>query len=84
MGETQRTGSSLEEVNEKARREKEQGKEKILQMFEEKEAIRNDDVEALLDVSHATAFRYLEELEQEEKIEQIGATGRSVHYKRKQ
>ena len=82
--EEEQIASGLEGFNEKMQKVKGERKEKILQMFEEKEAIRNDDVEALLDVSHATAFRYLEELEQEEKIEQIGATGRSVHYKRKQ
>jgi len=37
----------------------------------------------LLEISRATAFRYLEELEQEGKIEQIGVTGRGVEYKLK-
>ena len=45
--------------------------------------IKTNEVADLLDISRATAFRYLEELEQEGKIEQIGVTGRGVEYKLK-
>ena len=45
--------------------------------------ITNDEVEKLLGVSDATATRYLEALEQEGAIEQIGKEGRSVYYKTK-
>jgi len=34
----------------------------------------------LLDISKVTAFRYLEELQQEGVIEQVGKTGRDVEY----
>ncbi|MFH1909864.1 MAG: hypothetical protein ABIJ72_01595 [bacterium] len=42
--------------------------------------IANDDVEKLLEVSDATAERYLNELEKEGLIKQVGKTGHSVYY----
>jgi Fic family protein len=42
----------------------------------------NNDIEKLLGVSDATATRYLDELEEEGLIEQIGKTGASVYYKK--
>ena len=45
--------------------------------------ITNDEVEKLLGVSDATATRYLEELEQEGVILQVGKEGRGVYYKAK-
>ncbi len=38
------------------------------------------DVEKLLDVSGGTARKYLNELENENKIQQIGKSGRDVYY----
>ncbi|MEX2304939.1 MAG: DeoR family transcriptional regulator [Waddliaceae bacterium] len=61
--------------------EKEKNLERLVVYLEDHDTITNDDVEALLDVSHATATRYLDELEDEDLIEQIGITGRAVHYK---
>ena len=43
--------------------------------------IKTSEVADLFEVSRAAAFRYLEELEQEGKIEQIGAFGRNVEYR---
>jgi Fic family protein len=40
------------------------------------------EVEKLLHVSDATATRYLEILEQEGKIKQVGKTGKGVKYQR--
>ena len=68
-------------------KEKQENKEKILQELTLRGAqgkITNNDIEKLLNVSDATATRYLEELEKENKIEQIGKTGRSVYYQLKQ
>src|SRR3989338_9230572 len=65
-------------------REKEENLKKILALFgnpDNSSKISNDDVQKLLGVSDATATRYLEELEREGKIRQIGSTGRSVTYK---
>lgn len=65
------------------KQQKTERKEKILEIFKEKEKITNNDVEKLLGVSDATATNYLQELEDEGKIEQIGRTGRSVFYRLK-
>lgn len=45
-----------------------------------KKGITRNDVEKLLDVSDRTARKYLDELENEEKITQIGERGRDVYY----
>ena len=45
-----------------------------------KKGITCNDVEELLDVSGATARKYLKELEDEEKITQIGESGKGVYY----
>jgi Fic family protein len=39
-------------------------------------------VEKLLHVSDATATRYLETLEKEGKIKQVGKTGKHTHYEK--
>ena len=44
-------------------------------------AITTSKVADVLNVSRASAFRYLEELEQEKRIEQVGAFGREVSYR---
>lgn len=61
--------------------EKQNRKERIITALKEKGTIANNDVEKLLNVSDATATNYLQELEREGKIEQIGDQGRFVHYK---
>jgi len=45
-----------------------------------KKGITTENVEKLLAVSGATARKYLNELEDENKIKQIGKTGRDVYY----
>lgn len=52
----------------------------IMNLFEKKKHITNDEVEKLLHVSDATATRYLSELEKQGKITQIGKTGHAVTY----
>ncbi len=59
---------------------KEENKDTILTLLREQESVTNNDIEKLLGVSDATATRYLEELEKEQKIVQIGTTGQGVHY----
>lgn len=66
---------------EKQQSEKQVRKEKILEMIREKGTITNNDVEKLLNIADATATNYLQELEYEGLIEQIGTQGRFVHYK---
>ena len=64
----------------------EENKKKILEMLTlrgagaEKAKITNNDVEKLLGVSDATATRYLDALEKEGKIRQVGKRGRFVYY----
>jgi len=61
----------------------EANKQKIMKTFETRETITNDEVERLLKVSDSTASRYLEMLEEEGKITQIGKAGRYVYYIKK-
>lgn len=61
-------------------KEKQEKKEKILNELQNKQKITNNDVEKLLNVSDATATRYLDELEKQGKIKQIGKTGKHVYY----
>jgi len=55
----------------------------IMGWLASRKQITNDDVEKLLGVSNATAERYLDELEEQGKIVQVGKTGQSVFYKLK-
>jgi len=55
--------------------------EKLRGFIESREQVTNNEVEVLLGVSDATATRYLEELEKEGLLEQVGDTGQSVYYK---
>lgn len=67
---------------EKQAREKAANKQKILQMLETQQSIANDDIQAALGISDATATRYLEELEKEGHVRQVGRTGRTVRYEK--
>lgn len=49
-------------------------------MLNTKGRITNNDVEKLLHVSDATATRYLNILEREGAIRQVGKTGSTVYY----
>lgn len=53
---------------------------RILDLFAKRTNITNDEVEKFLHVSDATATRYLEILEKENKIKQSGKTGKGVSY----
>lgn len=68
---------------EKQYNEKQVRKEKIVEFLKEKGTAVNDNIEALLGVSDITATRYLQELENEGRIEQVGSTGRYVSYRLK-
>jgi len=61
---------------------KQENKEAIVQYMREHGKIANNDAERLLKVSDATATNYMEELEQEGIVEQMGQ-GRSVYYQLK-
>lgn len=55
--------------------------EKVLAEAKRKGSITNDDVQALIQVSDATATRYLDALEKEGLLEADGTTGRHVSYR---
>jgi len=59
---------------------KEEGKKMILEQLEKKGRIANDEVQRLLNTSDASATRYLDELEKEGKVKQVGDTGHAVYY----
>ena len=54
---------------------------KITEFIKDREKVTNNDIENLLGVSDSTAERYLADLEQKGKVEQVGDTGRSVYYR---
>jgi predicted HTH transcriptional regulator len=55
-------------------------KKRILEQAKATGKITNDDVEDLFCISDSTARNYLNELEQEGKLSQVGTTGHGVHY----
>jgi Fic family protein len=55
---------------------------KITEYLADHKTVTNDEIERLLGVSNATAYRYLEELESERVLKQVGKTGVSVYYER--
>jgi len=59
---------------------KERRKEMILDTLDKLGKITNDEIEELFSVSNTTAYNYLEELEKEKKIKQVGKKGRGVYY----
>lgn len=62
-------------------KEKQESVKKIKVLIKNKERITNDEVEKFLNVSNATAERYLNELEKEGLLEQVGQVGQGVYYK---
>jgi len=54
--------------------------EKVRELIATSDRVTNDQVQQLLGVSDATAERYLNELEKEGIIKQIGAEGKGVYY----
>lgn len=76
LGSVERKIQSEGETSESLHRE-----ELILKFIENKDEVRNHDIQKLLGVSDATATRYLQKIEDKGKIKQIGEAGRSVYYK---
>lgn len=62
--------------------EKEENKKRILGILETQSPLTNNHIEQLLGISDATATRYLDELEKEGKVRQVGKTGRHVYYEK--
>ncbi len=64
----------------KQAKKKVENKKRILEFLQENERVTNNDIEKLLGVSDATATRYMNELEKEQRVKQIGKTGNAVYY----
>jgi len=63
--------------------QKEARKQKLLAFLKEKEELSNSEIRKALGVSSRTAVRYLDELEKEGKVEQVGKIGHAVTYRLK-
>lgn len=63
--------------------QKEARKQKIIAMFQKKRELSNSEIREALGVSSRTAVRYLDELEAEGKVEQVGKIGHAVIYRLK-
>ncbi|KKU57964.1 MAG: hypothetical protein UX81_C0027G0006 [Parcubacteria group bacterium GW2011_GWA2_47_12] len=53
---------------------------KIMEYMKTHDRISNNEVEALLGVSDATAERYLQQLQESGFLKQVGESGRGVYY----
>ncbi|MBU1092406.1 winged helix-turn-helix transcriptional regulator [Patescibacteria group bacterium] len=62
--------------------EKEIHIQKIMQHFAGQDKMTNEDVQNLLGVSDATATRYMDELEKEGLVRQVGTSGPNVYYEK--
>ena len=62
--------------------EKKRNLEAILGILETQTPLTNNHIEQLLGISDATATRYLDELEKQGKVRQVGATGKDVFYEK--
>jgi len=69
------------DIIEEQNREKKRNTEKLKNFIRDKEKVTNNDIEKFLNVSNATAERYLDELEKEGLLEQVGETGQNVYYR---
>ena len=79
--EQEEDASGLESFNEKRQKKIEGRKDKIVEAIKEKGSIQTGEVSDMFDVSRNTAYRYLNELEEENRVEQIKESGRAVRYR---
>ncbi len=76
-----RTEERKEKILEFMRGEAEHGEKlKACNLDQGSSQVTRGDIEKLLDVSDVTANKYLNELESENKIKQVGNTGKNVYY----
>ncbi len=71
----------LESFNEKRQEKIDGRKDKILEAIKKKGSVQTGEVSNMLGVSRNTAYRYLEELEEESRVEQTRESGRAVRYR---
>ncbi len=70
----------LKKRNQEQSDEKEKRKGRILNFLQMRGKTNNNEIQGLLSVSDASAENYLDELEKEGKIRQVGEKGRFVEY----
>jgi Fic family protein len=70
------------EMNERRAEERQKHLDQIMAIFNPGDEITNDKVEHLLHISDTSAERYLDELEKQGKLTQVGKTGKYVIYKK--
>jgi len=75
-------GAGLVEYNQRLQERKEKIKNQIFEMLKDNEKITNSDIVEKLDISKTSTVRYLDELEEEGKAQQVGKAGRDVYYKK--
>ena len=75
-------GEKPEPLIKRQAREKEENKRSTLGILETQTPLTNNHIEQLLGISDATATRYLDELEKEGLIRQVGKTGKHVYYEK--
>jgi len=78
----ERRHENLNKANLTRQNKKRKKIDNILNLFIKNPKITNNEIEKLLHVSDATATRYLETLEKEGKIKQVGKTGKYTHYEK--
>lgn len=76
-----KTAPVIKATNYRQQDEKQKNKERILAYLKKHGQAANDDFEQLLGVSDATVTNYLNELEAEGAVRQVGNTGKGVYYK---
>jgi hypothetical protein len=79
---TKQRQENLKLANEKRQSKKREKIDEILNLFAGRQTVTNDEVEKLLHISDATATRYLQILENENRIRQVGKTGKGVKYEK--
>ena len=62
---------------------KEENKKKIIELFEGRAGLSNSDIRESFGLSDRSVVRYMDELEKEGKVEQVGDIGRNVVYRLK-
>lgn len=79
-------GGKVKQTKKNAVENREEAKDENMRRLREyiagRKEVANDEVERLLGISDSTATRYLDELEKEGLIRQLGHTGSGVRYKR--
>jgi len=76
----QKSQNKVDSMIEEQEHEKLERKQRIVEFLVDKDNITNDDVQKLLGVSDATAERYLNELEKEGKLKQMGGEQKDTYY----